>query len=120
MSGSVGWTTRRAICPASGSPAKRHERPPSVERQTPWPGEVLPRMSAEPVPTQTTFGSESATSTAPTEPPKKPSLTLRHDVPASSVFQTPPPVAPMKKVCGSPAIPATAVERPPRKGPSRR
>jgi hypothetical protein len=67
-----------------------------------------------------TLGSESAMSTAPMEPPKKPSLMLRHDVPASSVFHIPPPVEPMRKVWGWAANPATAVERPPRKGPSSR
>src|SRR5687768_10041050 len=67
-----------------------------------------------------TLGSESAMSTAPIDPPKNPSLMLRQDMPASSVFHTPPPVEPTRKVWGWAANPATAVERPPRKGPSRR
>lgn len=56
-------------------------------------------------------------STAPMLPPKKPSLMFFQFWPASSVFQTPPPVVPMRNVCVSSAIPVTAVERPPRKGP---
>jgi hypothetical protein len=38
--------------------------------------------------------SDSATATAPIEPPKKPSEMLRQLEPASVLFQTPPPVAP--------------------------
>ena len=59
-------------------------------------------------------------STAPIEPPKKPSLMFLQDMPASSVFQTPPPVEPTRNMCGWAVKPATAVDRPPRNGPSRR
>jgi hypothetical protein len=58
------------------------------------PGDVLPRMSAEPVPTTITFGSLSATSSPPIEPPKKPSEMFVHDMPASVDLKTPPPVPP--------------------------
>jgi hypothetical protein len=43
-----------------------------------------------------TLGSEGATAIAPTDPVfTKPSVIGRHVIPASSVFHTPPPVAPM-------------------------
>ena len=59
--------------------------------------EVLPRMHAEPIPTQMTLGSESDTSTAPTEADSRYlSAALAQLTPASSVFHTPPPVLPMK------------------------
>ncbi len=55
---------------------------------------------------------------APIEPASKwPSEMFVHSSPASTVFHTPPPVAPMKNVCGCSVIPATAVLRPPRGGP---
>jgi hypothetical protein len=48
------------------------------------------------MPTYTTFGSDSATAMAPTEPVLKyPSDTLRQVMPMLLVFQTPPPVTPM-------------------------
>ena len=48
------------------------------------------------MPTYTMFGFDCETETAPTDPVrKKPSDTFVQTVPASSVFQTPPPVAPM-------------------------
>jgi hypothetical protein len=45
---------------------------------------------------------------------KSPSETFSQVSPASTVFQTPPPVEPMKNVKGRSAIPVTAVTRPPR------
>jgi hypothetical protein len=52
-------------------------------------------MQVSPVPTYTTFGSLSATAMAPTEPaPNALSESGVHEMPASTVFQTPPPVAP--------------------------
>ncbi len=48
------------------------------------------------MPTYTTFGWLCETATAPTDPVwKNPSDTLCQLIPASSVFQTPPPVEPM-------------------------
>ena len=80
----------------SPSPMWVQLRPASVERYTPSPCEVVtPRTACSPMPTHTTFGSDSATATAPTDPVAKwPSLTLSHVMPASVVFHTPPPVAP--------------------------
>ncbi len=43
-----------------------------------------------------------------------------HVSPASGVFHTPPPVVPWKKVKGLPGMPATAVDLPPRNGPTNR
>ena len=61
------------------------------------------------------------TAIAPTDPVlKKPSETGFQLRPPSSVFQTPPPVAPMKYVKGWLGIPATAVTLPPLKGPIQR
>src|SRR5262245_62116922 len=57
----------RPICPASASPTWRHVAPASVDLYTPSPAETLPRIHAEPMPTYTTFGSDGATATAPTE-----------------------------------------------------
>ena len=73
-----------------------HVLPASVERYTPSPWEVAtPRTACSPIPTYTTLGSDSDTAIAPTDPVlKNPSDTLRHVVPASVVFQTPPPVPP--------------------------
>ena len=48
------------------------------------------------MPTYTTLASEGATATAPTDPVlKNPSDTFFQLIPASSVFQTPPPVVPI-------------------------
>jgi hypothetical protein len=61
----------------------------------PRPIDALLRIVEEPVPAYTTFGSDSETSTAPSEAAaKKPSDTLTQICPASVVFQTPPPVDP--------------------------
>ncbi len=66
-------------------------------------------------------GLEAATAIAPMVAVwKKPSETFFQVVPASVVFQTPPPVAPIQKVVGWAGWPATAVTRPPRNGPTRR
>ena len=70
-------------------------RPASVDFQTPSPWETLPRIGDSPIPAQTTFGSESATASAPTEPVLKSlSETAAQVAPASVDFQTPPPVPP--------------------------
>src|SRR5688572_15638702 len=68
MSGFVGWTITLPICPASGSPVNCHVRPASTDLYTPRPMITLLLMAALPVPTQTTFGLESATAIAPIEP----------------------------------------------------
>ncbi len=52
-------------------------------------------MQPSPIPAYTTFASDSATATAPTEPvPSWPSETLVQRMPPSVVFQMPPPVPP--------------------------
>ena len=51
-------------------------------------------MHASPVPTYTTFGSESATSIAPIEETASLSNRLAQEAPPLVVFQTPPPVYP--------------------------
>ena len=107
--------------PAAGRPTWVQLRPPSVERYTPLPTETFPRGQAEPVPTQTTSGSDGATATAPMEPTAKSSSeTLVHETPAFSVFHTPPPVEPIQNSWGRPRIPVTVVTRPPREGPTMR
>ena len=71
-------------------------RPASADRYTPRPMMTLLRIAALPVPTQTTFGLDSETSIEPIEPVAIcPSPMGVQSVPQFSVFQTPPPVAPM-------------------------
>ena len=85
----------RPIWRVSRRPTLVQVRPPSVERYTPSPWETLPRMQPSPIPAYTTFASDSATATAPTEPvPSWPSETLAQRMPPSVVFQMPPPVPP--------------------------
>ena len=51
------------------SPTLDHVLPASLERYTPSPCEVMTgRISDSPIPAYTTFGSDSETATAPTEP----------------------------------------------------
>ena len=53
------------------------------------------RIAALPVPTHTWLGFDGATSIEPIEPVDIwPSLTGSHEMPASSVFHTPPPTPP--------------------------
>ncbi len=53
-------------------------------------------MQLSPMPAYTTFGSDGATASAPTEPVFTwPSVSADQLVPPFVVFQTPPPVAPM-------------------------
>jgi hypothetical protein len=61
----------------------------------PLPAMMSERMSASPLPTYTTFGSLGATVTAPIDETGSPSMIGRHVRPASSVFHTPPPTAPV-------------------------
>ena len=97
---------------------KVHVRPASIDFHMPRPVEVLPRMSADPCPTYMTLGSESATLTAPIDPPKKPSEIFRHEIPLSVVSQTPPPVVPISQRSRSAGKPVTAEDLPPRNGPT--
>ena len=97
---------------------KVHVRPASIDFHIPRPVEVLPRMSTEPCPTYMTLGSESATLTAPIDPPKKPSEILCQDIPLSVVSQTPPPVVPISQRSRSAGKPVTADDLPPRNGPA--
>ena len=55
----------RAMRPVFSSPIFVKFRPASVERNTPQPTEMFDRMNGSPVPTQTTFGSDGATVSAP-------------------------------------------------------
>ena len=72
-----------------------HVLPASVDPYIPFPGDTLPRGQASPVPTYTTFGSEGATAIAPIDPAMSVSSEIGcHVIPASTVFQTPPPVPP--------------------------
>ena len=108
----------RPICPPFSNPTSDQVLPPSVDLYMPLPIDTLPRGSAEPVPTYITLGSLAATRMEPMDPTEiNPSVMLVQFHPPSSVRHTPPPVAPIKKVCGRDGIPATAVERPPRAGP---
>ena len=87
------------ISPAFGNPMCCHVSPMSVDLYIPFPIEIFPLGSADPVPTYTIFSSEGATAIAPIDPTVIcPSETLFHEFPASVVFQTPPPVVPMKNV----------------------
>src|SRR6185436_20878009 len=79
---------------------------------------MLPRMQDSPIPIQTTLGFASDTATAPTEELVIwPSVTGAQLLPASVVFQSPPPTAPKYASRGRPFTPDTAIERPPRAGP---
>ena len=63
-------------------------------------------------------GFDSETATAPTEELVIwPSVTGAQLLPASVVFQRPPPTAPKYASRGRPFTPATAIDRPPRSGP---
>ncbi len=93
-------------------------RPASMDFHMPRPVEVLPRMSADPCPTYMTLGSDSATLTAPIDPPKNASEIFCHEAPLSVVSHTPPPVVPMSHRSASPGKPVTAEDRPPRNGPT--
>src|SRR5690348_4720436 len=66
------------------------------------------------------LGSDGATATAPIDPVDSASNTGIHVRPASSVFQTPPLLTPMKNVLGCPGTPVAPTVRPPRKGPIER
>src|SRR6266849_2821891 len=79
---------------------------------------MLPRMHDSPMPMKTTSGRDSETATAPTEELLIwPSVTGAHFMPASVVFQRPPPTAPKYASFGRPFTPDTAIDRPPRSGP---
>src|SRR6185436_17110691 len=79
---------------------------------------MLPRMQDSPMPIHTVSGLESDTATAPTEElVMSPSVTALQLLPASVVFQRPPPTAPKYASRGRPFTPDTAIERPPRAGP---
>src|SRR5579871_3670934 len=67
------------------------------------------------------LGSDSDTAIAPTDPVVKSLSGIgSHERPASVVFQPPPPVQPKENTLGCATTPATAVTRPPRKGPMER
>jgi hypothetical protein len=87
----------RAICRDSSRPIFFQVFPASVERYMPSPDEVItPRGACSPMPTYTTFGSDSATAMAPTDPVfMNPSEMFRQVIPMLSDFHTPPPVVPM-------------------------
>src|SRR5258708_26295873 len=66
-------------------------------------------------------GFDSETATAPTEELVScPSVTGAHFAPPSVVFQRPPPTAPKYASFGRPLTPETAIDRPPRSGPTLR
>src|SRR5882762_8945429 len=79
---------------------------------------MLPRMHDSPIPMNTSSGRDSETATAPTDELLIwPSVTGAHFMPASVVFQRPPPTAPKYASLGRPLTPDTAIDRPPRSGP---
>jgi hypothetical protein len=79
---------------------------------------MLPRMADSPMPMKTRSGFDSLTATAPTEALVIwPSVTGTQFSPASTVFHSPPPVAPKYASSGRPLTPLAAMERPPRSGP---
>src|SRR5688500_13319968 len=87
----------------------------------PSPCMMLPRNWTSPIPTYTTSGFCSQTPIEPTdELVKKRSDIDRQVVPPSLVFQTPPPVAPNQYSLMRVELPPTAIERPPRTGPTLR
>src|SRR4051812_10478232 len=66
-------------------------------------------------------GLDSETATAPTdELVMRPSVIGAHFAPPSVVFHRPPPAAPKYASRGRPLTPETAIERPPRSGPTLR
>src|SRR5471030_2532991 len=66
-------------------------------------------------------GLDSETATAPTdELVSWPSVTGAHFIPPSVVLQRPPPAAPKYDSFGRPLTPETAIDRPPRSGPTLR
>src|SRR3954453_4481054 len=82
---------------------------------------MLPRMHDSPGPMKTISGFDSETATAPTEALVSwPSVTGAQVVPLSVVFQRPPPTAPKYASFGRPRTPLTAIDRPPRGGPTLR
>src|SRR5262245_14931552 len=107
----------RLMCRESCRPTNSHEVPASTDFHMPSPELTLPRHVCSPPPANTTLASLGATATAPIEPPKNPSLTFFQFLPASVVFQTPPPVPPNQNVSRCPRTPVTAPTRPPRNGP---
>ena len=92
--------------------------PASSLRQIPLsPSLTFPLKVASPSPAYKILSSLGATAIAPIEPPKYLSEIFFQLLPPSVVFQTPPPVAPKKKVFLFLKLPATLPLRPPLKGP---
>src|ERR1700704_3861918 len=82
---------------------------------------MLPRMHDSPIPMYMVSGFDSDTATAPTDELLIwPSVTGAHFAPPSVVFQRPPPTAPKYASFGRPFTPVTAIDRPPRSGPTLR
>lgn len=87
------------MCLVAASPRCCQVRPPSTVRYTPSPGTTLFRANDSPVPTHTTFGSDSETAIAPIDAvSRNPSDIGRQYWPASSVIQTPPEHAPIQNL----------------------
>src|SRR5437763_457254 len=111
----------------SGSPwpARRFQLvPPSIDFQRPLPGPPEVRLHGErttcQVAAKSTFGlrGSNTTSIAPVDgATPSASLTGVHSMPPSALLNTPPATPPNQYVAGSPGTPATAIDRPPRKGP---
>src|SRR5690348_2411809 len=92
--GSCGLTTMLEISPASFSPLNCQVLPASGEKYTPRPIRTSLRGLASPVPTQTSFGLDGASATAPIDAASPCLNTLSHLMPLSVVFHTPPPAVP--------------------------
>ena len=96
ISGFFGCTTILTICLASFKPIFFQVFPSSVDfHMPPKPSLTLPLMLFSPSPTYTIDSLVGAMAIAPIVPPKNPSEIFFQLLPASVVFQTPPPVAPI-------------------------
>ena len=73
-----------------------HDLPPSSDRYTPSPYDTLRWLLFSPVPTQTTLGFFASITTVPMEYEPSPSNTGVNEVPALTVFHTPPDADPTK------------------------
>ena len=84
----------RAIRPVFSRPILFQVLPASVDLKTPQPTEMWLRMNGSPVPAQTTFGSDGATASAPTELTVCSSKIEVQWMPPSVVLNIPPDAAP--------------------------
>ena len=111
----------RPTCLLPSSPMCLQVPPPSTDLYTPLPQPDDCRFCGSPVPTQTRFGFDWSSVTAPIELVGWSSKTGVHEVPWFSVFQTPPVPVATKNTCGFDSTTAMSAMRPPMSaGPSSR